>query len=139
MEHLYISKNSENIHRGSHTHIEAPHDFSLNFWKAQLGSKNRIELNQFLGFSILFIIWQYLDFFLRIGYNLSFWNFLTIWKSKNKLVDKLSICSWFGCLGSLSPHFSCLHMLVVRDSEFYMHAMMQCKTKSENLAHILGY
>ena len=63
MEQLYISKNSENIHRGSHTHIEAPHDFSLNFWKAQLGSKNRIELNQFLGFSILFIIWQYLDFF----------------------------------------------------------------------------
>ena len=40
--YLGISTNpkfSENIHGGSHNHIEAPHDFSLKFWKTLLGSK----------------------------------------------------------------------------------------------------
>ena len=46
MEYLSLSKNNENIHGGSHNNIEAPRDFSLNFWKVHIGSKNRIELNQ---------------------------------------------------------------------------------------------
>ena len=47
VEHLTISKNSEFNHGGSQHINEAPHEFSLNFWKTLLGSKNRIELNQF--------------------------------------------------------------------------------------------
>ena len=33
IEALNIPKNTENIHGESYIQIEAPHDFSLNFWK----------------------------------------------------------------------------------------------------------
>ena len=74
MEHLYIPKNNENIHRGSQDNIEALHDFSLNFWKAELGFKNRIELTQFWDsqFYLLFgNIWK-----MRKGCKMQTWNFL---------------------------------------------------------------
>ena len=48
--------------------------------------------------------------------------------------NKLEI--WEG----FAPLFICFHKWVVPGNKFQMHAMMQCcKTKSENLAHILGY
>ena len=48
MEYLNISKNNENIHGGPHNNIEAPHDFSLNFWKFNLVSKIEFDLDQIL-------------------------------------------------------------------------------------------
>ena len=71
---LNKSKNSENIHGGSPYIYEASHDFSLNFWNDELGSKNRSELNQLwiLNFILLFgNVWK-----LRKCCKMKNWNFI---------------------------------------------------------------
>ena len=69
------------------------------------------------------------------------WNFLDKYgRLKNNLFCQVEQCIWFGILGRvcfLCYDFPCVALFNL--SNLNMYAMMQCKAKSENLAHILGY
>ena len=140
MEHLRISKINENIHGGSHNNIEAPHDFSLNFWKVNLGSKIEFDFNQF---------WK-CNFISSLVKNLAFGNYLNnislSFLDKLETQEQLVLPIWVMYLVwnfwegfcFLCFKFPCVALFNLSNLNKY--AMMQCcKAKSEKLAHILGY
>ena len=67
------------------------------------------------------------------------WNFLNNLEV-HLVVAKMAIAFGLGFLGKCFASLLCLPFVaLIKFSSLIMYAMMQCKTKSENLAHILGY
>ena len=110
LSNLDTFENSENIHGGSNNNIEAPHVFSLNFWKAYLGLSHRNRIEPILSSQLI----SYLKIFrfLRIDYEMQTWNFLNNLEA-HLVCCQVGHCIWVGGFGKVGlPHFNCLHMLV---------------------------
>ena len=110
------------------------------FWilgKFNLVPKIGIDLNQFLILKFISLLGKKLP--VANIYKIYPWASWTNWRLKTVGFANLSKCTWFGIWEGVCSLLKISMVCNLWFSNLNMYAMMQCKAKSENLAHILRY